>query len=135
MDWKTVKTEYITDGTSSYRKLASKYGIPRSTLEHRARVEGWSELKRRHYGRVMAKTLEKAEKNEVDRMTRLLTVSDKLLERIEFIADSEAELSPQTVDVLAKALKSLKDIQKTDRDTDGSHIEVVLGDGVAELAR
>ena len=32
MDWSAIKTEYITDEESSYRKLGKKYGISHNII-------------------------------------------------------------------------------------------------------
>ena len=45
VDWLTVRKEYLTDSTSSYRTLAKKYGVRTTTLERRAKAESWAELR------------------------------------------------------------------------------------------
>ena len=45
VDWELVRSEYLTGGTS-YRKLAEKHNVSFSTLEKRARAEGWAEQRR-----------------------------------------------------------------------------------------
>lgn len=128
-DWNTIKAEYITDDTSSYRKLAQKYGVSRATLEHRAKVEGWSDSKRQHKGKVMAETLKNVKKEEVNRVTRLLSVSDKLLSRIEkIVADDDCEISPATIDILAKSLKNIKEVQRNEKEDERTQIKVIFGD-------
>lgn len=41
VDWEKIKAEYLQGGTS-YRKLAEKYSVSRTTLEQRARKEEWT---------------------------------------------------------------------------------------------
>jgi len=45
VDWFVVRKEYLTDATTSYRELAKKYGVSSTTLEKRAKSEGWAELR------------------------------------------------------------------------------------------
>jgi len=45
VDWFVVRKEYLTDSTTSYRELAKKYGVSSTTLEKRAKSEGWAELR------------------------------------------------------------------------------------------
>jgi len=45
VDWFVVRKEYLTDATSSYRTLAKKYEVSTTTLEKRAKSEGWAELR------------------------------------------------------------------------------------------
>lgn len=46
VDWFVVRKEYLTDATSSYRTLAKKYDVSTTTLEKRAKSEGWAELRK-----------------------------------------------------------------------------------------
>lgn len=82
-DWTKIKTEYITDSNSSYRRLAEKYGIPLGTLQKRAKKEKWTELKKQSGDRRVAKSVGAIEKKQVDRLTRLMDVTDELLSKIE----------------------------------------------------
>lgn len=82
-DWNEIKTEYITDSKSSYRKIAEKYDIPLGTLQKRAKKEKWTELKKQSGDRKVAKSVSAIEKKQVDRMTRILDVTDTLLSKIE----------------------------------------------------
>ena len=43
MDWRTIRKEYITDESSSYRKLAKKYGISLTAITNKAKQENWVE--------------------------------------------------------------------------------------------
>lgn len=82
-DWTLIKTEYITDSNSSYRSLCEKYGVPLGTLQKRAKKEKWTELKKQSGDRKVAKSVGAIEKKQVDRMTRLMDVTDELLSKIE----------------------------------------------------
>lgn len=39
-DWQAIKTEYVTT-TTSYRKLAQKYGVHYNAIANKAKQEGW----------------------------------------------------------------------------------------------
>lgn len=82
-DWNAIKTEYITDEHSSYRKLAEKYGIPLGTLHKRAKREEWVKLKQQSGDRVVTKSVTAIEKKKADKMTRIQNVADRLLDKIE----------------------------------------------------
>lgn len=45
VDWLKIKTEYINDPDTSYRKLASKYGVPLRTIAKHAKDENWQQCK------------------------------------------------------------------------------------------
>lgn len=83
MDWKTIQTEYITDESSSYRKLAEKYNVPFKTLADRAKREGWAKKKKQHRDKVITKTIKKKETEQVKKLTRIQSVADRLLDKIE----------------------------------------------------
>ena len=121
-NWNAIKTEYITDEHSSYRKLAEKYNVPLTTLAERAKKEKWTVKKKQHNDKIVTKSVEKDEKNKVDRMARLLTVTDKLLNKIEQTVDKLTEeeimVEKSTLKQISGALKDIKEIQgaKTERD-------------------
>lgn len=92
MDWKKVKAEYITDESSSYRRLSEKYKIPLGTLTKRAKKENWVELKKQHGDRTVAKTVDAFEEKQVSKMKRIQDITDKLLDKLE---DAVSELDLQ----------------------------------------
>ena len=121
-DWNAIKTEYITDEHSSYRKLAQKYDVPLNTLQQKAIKEKWFEKKKQSQSKIVAKSIEKQENEKIDRMARLMTVTDKLLTKIEQTVDKLTEeeiiIEKSTLKQISGALKDIKEIQgaKTERD-------------------
>lgn len=122
-DWTKIKTEYITDSKSSYRKIAEKYGVPFTTLKDRAKKEGWADLKIQTQHDIVTKTIDKDINKKVDRATRLLDVTDELLKKIEETVkglDSKSIVCDRyIVKQISGALKDIKEIQgiKSDMDT------------------
>lgn len=111
-DWQTIKAEYITTDTS-YRKLAEKYGISRVQVSNVGKSEGWVELRRQHLADTLSKTLDAVASAEAARTARILTLADKLLNKIEAMVDAvEAQdMDPKSVRSLTAAVKDLKEIQ------------------------
>lgn len=103
-DWAKIKTEYITSDKSSYRKLSEKYSIPLGTIYKRAKRENWVVLKRRSYDKRVAKTISAVEGKQVSKMERILSITDKLLDKIEKAVD---ELDIQ----LCKKVEKVKEIE------------------------
>lgn len=103
-DWTKVKTEYITNEKSSYRKLADKYDIPLGTIYKRAKKENWVDLKQQSYDKRVAKTVTSVENNQIKKLERILTITDKLLDKIEKAVD---ELDIQ----LCKKVEKVKEIE------------------------
>jgi monoamine oxidase len=108
-DWTKVKTEYITTDKSSYRKLSEKYGIPLGTIYKRAKQENWVELKKQSYDKKVAKTIASVENNQIEKLERIFTITDKLLDKIEKAVD---ELDLQ----LCKRTEKVKEIEYNNYD-------------------
>lgn len=87
MDWTKIKTEYITTDKSSYRKLSEKYGIPLGTIYKRAKRENWVDLKQQSYDKRVAKTVDAVESRQIEKLERILNITDKLLDKIERAVD------------------------------------------------
>lgn len=89
-DWLEIKNEYV-NGSISYRKLVEKYGVSLSTLQTRARREGWPAERDKQRDRIAAKVVQKTAdviaNKEAGRISRILSTADTLLARIEQAAD------------------------------------------------
>ena len=116
MNWNAIKTEYITTDTS-YRKLAEKYEIHYKVISERGKNEEWVELRSQYQHKTLTDSLDKISKKESDRAARIRTVADKLLNKIEAMADSIE--TAKDLRALSAAMKDLKEIQgvKSDLDT------------------
>lgn len=104
VDWTKIKTEYITSDDSSYRKLAEKYSIPLGTIYKRAKKENWVELKKQSYDKKVAKTVTVVENNQIKQYERILSITNKLLDKIE-VAVEELDLQ------LCKEVERVKKIE------------------------
>ena len=87
IDWNAIKTEYITTDTS-YRKLAQTYGVDQATIARRAKKEDWVSKRQQNVSTVQAKIVDAISDKQVDRATKLLTASDKLMEKVVEYMDS-----------------------------------------------
>lgn len=47
VDWLKIKTEYINDPSTSYRKLSQKYGVSTNSICKKSKEEDWNEKRRR----------------------------------------------------------------------------------------
>ena len=109
-DWARIKTEYITTETS-YRKLARKYGLNQAAIAKEAKAEDWGGKGKQQASTTQAKILEKDIAKKVDRAARLMTVSDKLLDKVEQILDDDKPITASAAKNLGDAIKSIKDTQ------------------------
>ena len=86
VDWLKIKNDYI-NGLGSYRKLAEQYGIPLRTIAKHAKDENWQEARKKHRNTIATNLQQETAavivQNEVKRVERLLSISDRLIDRIE----------------------------------------------------
>lgn len=122
MDWSAIKTEYITDESTSYRKLAEKYGVSYTSIGERARKEGWARERERFLNKTLSKTLNAIGKKQAKQASRVQMVAEKLLAKIEAAVDdlNMAELFTDRTALkqITGALKDIKDIQMIKSDAD-----------------
>lgn len=109
-DWQKIRAEYITTDIS-YRKLADKYGLDQATIARRAKKEDWVSKRQHHADKTQAKILNADTKNKADRASRLMTVADKLLKKVEVLVDKDDYLSAGAIKNLSDALKNIRDTQ------------------------
>ena len=82
IDWRKIQTEYITDETASYRKLAKKYGVGLTALTARAKREDWTGKRKQLKDETDAKTLHKIAEGESDKVARFFALTDALYEKL-----------------------------------------------------
>lgn len=117
IDWSAIKTEYITTDTS-YRKLAQKYGVNHTNIAKKASAENWVEQRKQFTSKQQAKTLEKISQQEANRAAKIHSVADKLLNKIEAMADSSRPMNSKDIRALTAAIRDLKEIQNVRSDSD-----------------
>ena len=109
-DWQKIKTEYITTDTS-YRKLADKYGIDQATVSRKAKKEDWVSKRQHHLSETQAKIINADIEKKVDRASRLMTVADKLLEKVEQWVAMDEPITANSIKYLSDAIKNIKEVQ------------------------
>lgn len=84
-DWLTIKNEYISTNIT-YQKLAEKYSVGYSLLTKKAVEEKWTIAKKDYSKKVAKKVQQKIEKvavkKEVDRLSKIMLISDELVKKI-----------------------------------------------------
>jgi hypothetical protein len=118
-DWQKIKTEYITTDTS-YRKLAQKHGVHYNAIANRAKQEDWISQRNQFCDRTVTKTVTAISDKQVDRASRLNTVADKLLEKVEQYVAMEELISAASLKNLSDALRNIKETQmiRTEEDVE-----------------
>ena len=124
-DWQKIKTEYITTDTS-YRKLAQKYGLDQATIAQRGKKEDWVGIRKQKASETQAKIIDAVETRKVDRATRLQSVADKLLDKVEALVETGdlVLMNSQSMKHISGVLKDIKEIQMIRSDADMREQEV-----------
>ena len=156
-DWQAIKTEYITTDTSD-RKLSQKHGIGYQAICHKSKEEGWIAQREQYRNETITKTVEVIVEQEVDRARRILTVADKLLDKIEAMVDTvePVDMTPKSIRALTAAVKDLREIQGVKSELDSEEqrarianlrkqadkgddnkepVQIILGDGLMEYSQ
>lgn len=116
-DWEKIKAEYLTTDIS-IRDLAQKYGVHYTTIAKKSSKEDWQTQRQQQATKTLTKMLAADTKQKVDRATRLKTVADKLLNKVEVLVERDDYLSANAIKNLSDALKNIKEAQmiRTDKD-------------------
>ena len=117
MVWQKIKAEYIAGGTS-YRKLAEKYGVSRTTLERYAKNEQWSELRRQAEVKAEAKIINAVSEKSAKIDDKYFRLVDKLFTKAEEVIDNTPIWQVNSIKEMATALKYLKECKGVKSDAD-----------------
>ena len=111
-DWQAIKTEYITDSSASYRKLADKYGVHYNAVANRSKQEGWQELRKQHYDSTVTTATSVIAQQQVSRTTKLLETADRLGDKVRQRIDALDAIGAPSQEFrhLSATLKDLKEI-------------------------
>ena len=116
-DWNLIKTEYITTNTS-YRKLGEKYGIHYNIIASRSKAEGWIEQRQQFNDNSVTNALKAIGDEQVDRATKLLGVSDMLLDKVRRLLEEDIGVDTQGMKHISGVHKDIKEIQMIRSDAD-----------------
>lgn len=115
-DWLTIRADYVTDPDSSYKKIAKKYGKSPTAVSQKACREGWWAEKQQHMADLITKTMDAHKEGQVERLKRLLAVTDILVDKIEELVVSltvgSLRADKQGLKSITGAIKDIKDIQQ-----------------------
>lgn len=127
MDWQRIKADYIAGGIS-YRKLAEKYGVPRSNIERRAKAEKWTELRGQAEVKTEAKIVESVSNKNAKIDDKYFNLVDKLLDKAEEVIEKTPVWQATSLKEMATALKYLKECK-------GVKSEIDLREQEARIAK
>ena len=118
MDWNTIRNEYISDESSSYRKLAKKYRVSLTAITKRSKEEDWIGQRKQLKDKTITKSIEKLSQKTADKLSRVSDLTDKLLDKLEqAIEELDIQLYKDVVKVKEIEYKNDKRPDKPTKET------------------
>lgn len=98
VNWEKIKNEYITDSSTSYEKLAVKYGITKTAISNRAKKEKW---------------VEERERNLTETCTK---IQEAVIEdNIEFYKDLQKDIKEATKIIVNKTIATANSLDQDEQ--------------------
>ena len=117
MDWKRIKAEYIAGGTS-YRKLCTKYGVSRTTLQRKAKDEDWLGLRSQAEAKTETRIVNDVSRQNAKIDDTYYRIVDKLMKKAEELVDNTPIWQPTNLKEMATTMKYLKECKGVKSDAD-----------------
>lgn len=87
IDWNTIKVEYITDPTTSLRKLSKKYGVSLDNLAKKSKAESWFASRKKHQNKIVTDAITQTGRSQAKELAKsmeyLHTLSDRMGEMLD----------------------------------------------------
>lgn len=118
INWHKIHAEYVAGGISQ-RKLAQKYKIPWSTMQHRANREKWGEDRRNARTKVAEDAIQSVADSVENNALLVADIKRKGLETISRLLDQFNELNcteHRDIKKTSVDIKRLKDITSAFKD-------------------
>lgn len=90
IDWNAIRAEYIGGGISQ-RKLAEKYGLSRTAIQQRSKVEGWTKKREKAQAEAVSNVIRKTASAAADNAVIASRIREKLLRKLEAELDAMDE--------------------------------------------
>lgn len=111
-NWDAIKTEYITNSKTSFRKLSDKYGPHKDTIWRKAKDECWDEMRRQHTDNTQTEILKADTEQKVSIAEKLNEATDMLLDNVvaQMKSREPVGMDIQEMKDVSVVLKNVKDI-------------------------
>lgn len=130
IDWLAIKTEYINNPESSYRKLAKEYGVSFGTLRARAEREKWVEQRNTTQHDICTQAAQKAVEKTAEALSEeaaskarirasIMRIAEGWFERQEKSIADGLEIDPGDFRRMVQSYKDLCDLDNPVGDEDG----------------
>lgn len=109
MDWNAIRQEYITDETSTYRKLAQKYGVGIATISKHARDEDWAGQREQIKNKAIKKSIEKISDKMASQAVKYESMVEAMTEKL---TKAIEEVNPKDSTSIRRLTASLCDLRE-----------------------
>lgn len=123
MDWNAIREEYIRDESSSYRKLAQKYGVGIATICKHAKDEKWAEQREQVKNKTIAKSLEKISDKKATQAAKYNDMVDTMTAKLTAAINAVDPKDTTAVRRLTASLCDLKELLGIKSDADSREQE------------
>lgn len=96
INWDALEIEYITTKTT-YRKLAEENKVARSSIEKYAKENNWTKKRSQYWGKIKANALARAGAREENRLLKLQTEAEKMVNVLETMIGDDKQFNRQIV--------------------------------------
>lgn len=109
LDWNQLREEYIADESTSYRKLAEKYGVSVDAIYKRSKAEDWRGQRKQLAEKTITKSIEKISKNRAAAVGKYDTMVGKMTAKLEKAIES---VDPKDTTAIRRLTASLCDLRE-----------------------
>lgn len=109
MDWNAIRQEYVTDETSTYRKLAQKYGVGIATICKHAKDEDWAGQREQVKNKTIKKSIEKISDKRAAQAVKYGDMVDTMTEKL---TAAIANVDPKDTTAIRRLTASLCDLRE-----------------------
>ena len=152
MDWNAIREEYITDESSSYRKLAQKYGVSVDAIYKRSKAEDWQGQRKQIKEKTITKSIEEISDKKAAQAAKYSDMVDTMTKKLGKAIDAVDPKDTTAVRRLTASLCDLKELlgiksdldekeqkaridnlrRQADREDDGDNAPTLVVEGLPE---
>lgn len=81
-DWEMIKLDYVTDPTSSQKKISEKYGISLVTIRKHSKADDWLATKKKYQREVTEKVIAKVSARNADKLANAIMAASNIADAI-----------------------------------------------------
>ena len=81
-DWETIKIDYVTDPSSSHKKISEKYGVSLVSIRKHSKADDWLATKKKYQRDVTEKVIKKVSAKNADKLANAIIAASNIADAI-----------------------------------------------------